>query len=145
MAPQERRGAPEGAARKTVMIVDDAAMMRSVLSQLLAAAGTFDVLATCDTGRAALDALAGHDPDIILVDIEMPVMNGIEFLRRARIRTRAKIIVLSASAETGSAHAREARRLGADAVLSKPSGPVSPDLIERSGEHILRALANVAH
>jgi chemotaxis response regulator CheB len=74
----------------------------------------------------------------------MPVMDGIEFLRRARIKTRARILVLSGAAELGSARAADARRIGADAVLEKPSGAVSPDLVGRSGQAILGILARIA-
>lgn len=129
--------------RKTVMVVDDAAMMRTILAQLLATTDGYEIVASCEDGRKALDALARTEPDIILVDIEMPVMDGIEFLRRARIRTRARIVVLSGVAELGSRRASDARRLGADAVLEKPSGSVSPDLVERSGQAILGTLARI--
>jgi chemotaxis response regulator CheB len=130
-------------AHKTVMVVDDAAMMRAVLAQLLATAGRYDVVASCENGQQALDALARVEPDVILVDIEMPVMDGIEFLRRARVKTRARIVVLSGVAELGSKRAADARRLGADAVLEKPSGAVSPDLVARSGDAILGTLARI--
>lgn len=130
--------------QKTVMIVDDAAMMRTVLAQLLATDKRYEVVASCENGAKALAALAQAEPDIILVDIEMPVMDGIEFLRRARIKTRARILVLSGAAELGSARAGDARRLGADAVLEKPSGSVSPDLVGRSGQAILGILARFA-
>ena len=129
---------------KTVMIVEDAAMMRTVLAQLLATETRYKVVASCENGEKALAALAKTEPDIILVDIEMPIMDGIEFLRRARIKTRARIVVLSGIAELGSARASDARRLGADAVLEKPSGSVSPDLVGRSGQAILGILARLA-
>jgi two-component system chemotaxis response regulator CheB/two-component system chemotaxis response regulator CheY len=54
--------------------------------------------------------------------------------------TRAKIVILSSIAVEGSDKARQARALGADAVIQKPSGSVSFDLAEKSGHHILETL-----
>lgn len=129
---------------KRVMIVDDAAMMRIVISNLLRADKSFNVVAMAGDGKAALDALKEANPDIIIVDIEMPVMDGITFLKHVRLKTRAKIVVLSSIAGTGSPKAIEARNLGADAVLQKPSGSVSLDLAEKSGAAILATLKQLA-
>lgn len=71
-------------------------------------------------------------------------MDGLTFLRYARLLTRARIVVLSSVAEVGSPRAREARRLGADAVVHKPSGAVSLDLGARAGDHLLATLRRVA-
>jgi two-component system, chemotaxis family, protein-glutamate methylesterase/glutaminase len=129
---------------KTVVLVDDAALVRLVLTRLLQQGDLYEVVAACENGQRALEVIAAADPDLLLVDIEMPVMDGLAFLRRARIKTRARIVVLSAAAELGSPAAREARRLGADAILEKPSGSASPDLQNPSGERILSALARIA-
>lgn len=126
--------------QKRVMIIDDATMMRLVISNLLNSAKIYKVVATAGDGKEALDKLKDANPDIILVDIEMPVMDGITFLKHARLKTRAKIVVLSSIAGAGSPKSIEARNLGADAVLQKPSGSVSLDLAEKSGAAILATL-----
>lgn len=130
--------------QKTVMIVDDAALMRMVISNLLNKDGRYQVVASAENGQRALELLKQHNPDIIMVDIEMPVMDGLQFLRRARLTTRARIVVLSSVAAAGSPRALEARQLGADAVLQKPSGSVSLDLAEKSGQQILDTLKRIA-
>lgn len=137
-------GAAGSAPKKRVMVVDDAALMRMVIGNLIVSDGRFLVAAACENGQVALDKLKDANPDIILVDLEMPVMDGLTFIRNARLKSRAKIVVLSSVAEAGSAKALEARRLGASAVLQKPSGPVSLDLAQKSGARIVETLLAVA-
>jgi len=143
MQPHGTSGAQGATHKKRIMVVDDAAMMRLVISNLLNADGRFAVAATCENGQVALDKLKTAEPDIILVDLEMPVMDGLTFIRNARLKSRAKIVVLSSVAEAGSPKALEARRLGASAVLQKPSGPVSLDLAQKAGSRIVEALLTV--
>ena len=127
-----------------VMIIDDAAMMRAVVADVVTRAGEFDVVASCANGEVALRQLRATAPDLILLDLEMPVMDGLTFLRYARLLTRARIVVLSSVAEVGSPRARLARQLGADAVVHKPSGAVSLDLAATAGDHLLATLRRVA-
>ena len=89
-----------------VMLVDDAAMMRLVISNFIAPLSEFEIVASAANGKAALEQLKKHpDLELILLDIEMPEMDGLEFLRHAKLRTRAKIIILSSVAVAGSPHA----------------------------------------
>jgi chemotaxis response regulator CheB len=125
------------------MVVDDARLMRMVVAQLLKEEPRYEVVAYCENGQQALDTLAKTKVDLIMVDIEMPVMDGLTFIRHARLKTRAKIVVLSSVAAFGSPKALEARKLGADAVIQKPSGSVSLDLINSSGKEILNTLRRV--
>ena len=128
---------------KSVMIVDDAMLMRTVIKGLVESSGRYRVVNTSENGQRALEAIRSQEPDIILLDIEMPVMDGIEFLRHARLRTRARIVVLSSVAGAGAPRALEARRLGADAVLQKPSGSVSVDVGGSLGEDLLKTLERI--
>lgn len=127
-----------------VMIVDDAAMMRLYISSFIGSLPDFKVGAQASNGQEALDKLADNpDIDLILLDIEMPVMDGLEFLRHAKLKTRAKICMLSSVAVAGSPHAAKARELGADGVVSKPSGTVSHDLEEKSGEELANVMRSL--
>jgi two-component system, chemotaxis family, protein-glutamate methylesterase/glutaminase len=128
---------------KTAIIIDDAQLMRVALERLLTASGEYRVLASCKNGQEGVAAVLQHAPDVVLVDIEMPILDGLGFLQHARIKTRAQIAVLSAATELGTETARRARSLGADAILEKPSGSVSPDLIQRAGARILGALSRI--
>ena len=135
--------APGAPARKRLMIIDDAALMRVVISNLIKNDGRFEVVAVCANGKEALDQLKSASPDVILVDLEMPVMDGLTFIRNARLKSNARIVVLSSVAGFGSEKALEARRLGANGVLQKPSGAVSLDLAEKSGKQILDTLVTL--
>ena len=79
-------------------------------------------------------------PDLILLDIEMPEMDGLEFLRHARLKSKAKVVVLTSVAPEGSVKAMQARALGADAVITKPSGAVSYDLAEKRGSELVQTI-----
>jgi len=127
-----------------VMIVDDSAMMRLVIKGIVEKIPGFEVAANAANGRLALVELQKHsDLALILLDIEMPEMNGLEFLRHAKLKTRAKICILSSVAVSGSPYAAKAHALGADAIVTKPSGAVSYDLAEKRGSelaHVMRRL-----
>lgn len=124
-----------------VMVVDDAAMMRLYISSFLKSLPDFSMVAQAANGREALDKLSDHpDIDLILLDIEMPVMDGLEFLRHAKLKTRARICMLSSVTVSGSPLAAKARELGADGVVAKPSGTVSHDLEEKTGDELAQVM-----
>lgn len=128
-----------------VMIVDDSAMMRVVISNFISTLPGYKVVAVAENGKKALEHLGKHaNLDLILLDIEMPEMNGLEFLRHAKVKSRAKVIILSSVAAAGSKQAAEARSLGADAVITKPSGAVSTDLADKRGAELAKAIREVA-
>lgn len=132
-------------ARKfNVMIVDDAAMMRLYVSSFIQSLPDFKVVAQACNGQDALDKLETiPEVDLILLDIEMPVMDGLEFLRHAKLKTRAKICMLSSVTVHGSPHAAKARELGADGIVAKPSGTVSHDLEEKSGDELASVMRSL--
>jgi len=124
-----------------VMIVDDAAMMRLYISSFIKTLPDFEVIAQAANGREALDRLSETPGvELILLDIEMPVMDGLEFLRHAKLKTKAKICMLSSVVIAGSPGAAKARELGADGIVAKPSGTVSHDLEEKSGDELARMM-----
>lgn len=125
-----------------LMIVDDSSMMRMIISNVVSRLPDVRIVATCENGSVALSKLAAARPDVILSDIEMPVMDGLTFLRQVRLRTRAAIIILSSVANLGNPNVDLARKLGADAVLCKPSGSTSYDLEEKLGAHLQRIVKN---
>lgn len=130
-----------------VMVVDDAALMRTVIRRVIEAEPDMAVTATCENGKVALDQLRAVSPHVIILDIEMPLMDGLTFLRHAKLQSKAKVIVLSSVVDVGSEKALAAKKLGADAVLAKPSGAVSFDLAEKRGATLIaavRALAKLA-
>ncbi|HEY8614164.1 MAG TPA: response regulator [Roseomonas sp.] len=121
------------------LVVDDSAMMRRLVRESLSLDPAFTVVAEAADGREALDRIAEDRPDLILLDIEMPVLDGLGVLRDWALRGTGAVVVVSSAAVPGGEVATEARRLGASAVVGKPSGAFSPDLGERQGEAIRRA------
>jgi two-component system chemotaxis response regulator CheB len=123
-----------------VLIVDDSAMMRSIARKVLEMDGTLRIVGEAENGYVALERAKQLKPDVVLLDIEMPKMDGLETLRRLKLISRARVVILSSVAQAGSPQAAEARRLGAAAVLAKPSGAISLDLQEKSGHQLLQAI-----
>ncbi len=125
---------------KKVLIVDDSVLMRTIITDIMKADSDFQVVAAASNGQIALTEAQKHKPDVILLDIEMPVMDGIECLKRLKLVSTAKVVILSSVAQAGSPQAMEARRLGAFDVIAKPSGAVSLDLRAKKGHDILKVV-----
>ena len=125
---------------KKIMVVDDAAMMRFVIKSMLDKDSNLHLAGFASNGKEALDQLDEVQPDLILLDLEMPEMGGLEFLRHARLKSQAKVVVLTSMAPKGSSKAMQARALGADAVIAKPSGAISYDLERKRGSEIKQTI-----
>ncbi|MBP0493442.1 response regulator [Pararoseomonas indoligenes] len=134
---------PAGPVIRT-LVVDDSAMMRRLVRESLSADPAFAVVAEAADGREALARIAEDAPDLIMLDIEMPVLDGLGVLRDWALRGTGAVVVVSSAAVPGGEVAAEARRLGACTVVGKPSGAFSPDLGERQGEAIRRAARKAA-
>ncbi|MCR0981578.1 chemotaxis-specific protein-glutamate methyltransferase CheB [Roseomonas populi] len=118
-------GAPPGLAPEVrpvrVMICDDSATVRGILARLLGADPGIEVVARVGDGRQALDALPSARPDVVLLDLEMPVMDGMTALPLLlRAEPRPSVIVASALTQRGAAAAMAALRAGASDYIPKP-------------------------
>ena len=103
---------------KTCLIVDDSKVIRKVARHILEALD-FDV-SEAEDGKAALEFCALSRPDVILLDWNMPVMNGMEFLRALRSSGADKPKIVFCTTENGQAHIRAALDAGADEYIMKP-------------------------
>jgi CheY-like chemotaxis protein len=105
--------------KKQLLIVDDEPGVLLVLEHYLAE--SFDVH-TAENGRQAIQWIDdGHVPDLALVDIEMPVMDGYELLRRLRARPDTeRMPCLMVSGKNKNLHYLQALRMGADGFIAKP-------------------------
>lgn len=115
---------------KSFLVVDDSGTMRQLIVMTLKKMGCTSI-ADAPNGRVGLEKLAANVPDIILTDIDMPEMNGLEFIEQARMQyTSVPIVILST-------HGDDATRdkgllLGANDYLTKPlSGTKLMDVLER--------------
>jgi two-component system chemotaxis response regulator CheB len=105
-----------------VLIVDDAALIRRLISDALAADPHIEVVGTAGNGRLALQMIPQVEPDLMTLDVEMPEMGGIETLREVRKRyPRLPVIMFSALTERGCADTLEALSLGASDYVTKPA------------------------
>ena len=113
----------------SVLVCDDSALMRNLISRIIENTQGLSVCAKAMNGEIALEKIAEAKPDVIVLDIEMPVMNGIEFLReRKKRKMDIPVIILSSIATEGASVTMEALELGASDFLTKPNGSVTADL-----------------
>jgi DNA-binding NarL/FixJ family response regulator len=104
--------------RDRVLVVDDAANLRDLLTILLEAEDDFVVVGTAPDGAAAIEAASRLTPDIVLLDLLMPVMDGLQALPRLReLLPQASIVIFSGFED--SALSPEAAAAGADAYIEK--------------------------
>jgi two-component system, LytTR family, response regulator len=101
------------------LIVDDEPMARKVLREELESIGDVEVVGEADNGRSALDQIAGRQPDLVLLDLQMPEMGGFEVIRKIRPATHMPVVVVVTAYDK---HALEAFEAGAVDYLLKPVG-----------------------
>ena len=105
-----------------VLVVDDSATMRGLISLALRRDPEIEVVATASNPLTARDSIKTHNPDVITLDVEMPGMNGLEFLEKiVRLRPTPVIMVSNLTGE-GTETAIEAMQIGAVDCIAKP-GP----------------------
>jgi two-component system, chemotaxis family, protein-glutamate methylesterase/glutaminase len=108
--------------KKRVLLVDDAVVVRKALTVAINQDPSLEVAATAVNGRIGLAKFEDFKPDIVLLDVEMPEMDGLETVRELRkIDTRVPIIMFSTLTEHGASVTLEALALGATDYVTKPS------------------------
>lgn len=123
------------------MIIDDSALMRNLVTRVLESCPQISVAGTALNGRFGLNKINKLRPDIIILDLEMPEMNGIEFLKeRNRLNIKTPVIILSSHAKKGARITLEALALGASDFILKPS-QAGTDLTHTSERLIQMVLA----
>ena len=109
-----------------VLIVDDSSMMRNLIGKIVESTEGLTVADKAMNGRFALQKLERVDPDVIVLDIEMPEMNGLEFLKETKSRgIKIPTIVLSSLATEGARVTMDCLDMGAVDFITKPSGQVN--------------------
>lgn len=108
-----------------VLIVDDSAIVRKILSDALALEDDIEVAGTAPDPYIARDKIGKLHPDVVTLDIEMPRMDGLTFLREIMRRQPLPVIMISSLAQHSCSVALEALESGAVDVLAKPAGPYS--------------------
>jgi two-component system chemotaxis response regulator CheB len=119
-----------------VLVVDDSAVVRQILSRELSAAEDIRVVATAPDPFVARDKIIEYHPDVMTLDVEMPRMDGITFLRKVMRHHPLPTIIVSSLTERGSAMALDALSAGAIDVIAKPDsahtlGDIADQIIDR--------------
>ncbi len=102
-----------------ILVVDDSAFMRKIVTDLLLKMPNVTVTHTARNGKIALTLLAEYQPDVVLLDVEMPILNGLETLKRIKAQYEVPVVMLSAL--TNKEVTIEALHLGAADFVEKPT------------------------
>ena len=119
-----------------VLIVDDSAVVRQVLSGVLGASPSIRVIATAADPLIAMERMAVEWPDVIVLDVEMPRMDGISFLRKIMAERPTPVVICSTLTEAGASTTLQALSAGAVTVVAKPKIGLKGFLEENAREFV---------
>jgi two-component system, chemotaxis family, protein-glutamate methylesterase/glutaminase len=127
----------------TVVVVDDSAFMRKALSAMLAKDPGIKVVATARNGEEGLEMIRRHDPKVVTLDIEMPVMDGLTTLRHIMMEMPRAVLMISSLTNEGADATLKAMELGALDFIPKQFSQVSLEIvkIEKELQHKVKELA----
>lgn len=103
-----------------VVVVDDSRVIQGVLRRMLSRLPGLEVVATAENVAEARYKIAEHRPDVVTLDINMPGMNGLDYLEQIMTERPIPVVILSADATPGSAAVARATEAGAAAIVAKP-------------------------
>jgi two-component system, chemotaxis family, protein-glutamate methylesterase/glutaminase len=134
-------GASGGGASKPleIMVVDDSKVIRKVLREIIESDGRKRVVGEAENGKKALELLAASHPDVITLDINMPVMDGLTTLKHIMIYHPVPTVMISALTTEGATETFESLKYGAIDFMPKPSRATGADL-QTQKEEILRKI-----
>ena len=138
-----------------VLVVDDSVVIRRMVSDVLSGEPDIEVAGAAADGRIALQKIEQVNPDILTLDVEMPVMNGLETLKQLRkTHRRLPVIMFSTLTERGASATMDALALGASDYVTKPANvgsaaaaleKIRAELIPKIRAHVPRATPSTAH
>jgi two-component system chemotaxis response regulator CheB len=129
-----------------VLVIDDSALVRKAISDALARDPELEVVGTAPDPYVAREKIAQLDPDVLTLDLEMPRMDGLTFLRILMEHHPLPVVVISSLAQAGSRAALEAIEAGAVDVLAKPDGTMSLGAVaDKLAWHVKAAAAAGRH
>ena len=119
---------------KSILVVDDSAVARRIAVKCLSSIGVGEKIREARNGQEALDMIREEAPDLILADLNMPVLDGVSMVRKIKANPRlGGIPVIVISSILDDARRRELRERGVDHLVEKP---VSPPLLAAAVEEI---------
>ena len=132
----------QGALMIWLLIADDSALMRRLFTETFAAEGDFETAVARD-GVEALERLGAFRPDVIILDVHMPKLDGIACLNRIMIERPTPVVMVSALTQEGAEETIRALELGAVDVVAKPSGALSLKM-DSFGPQLVHAVRTAA-
>ncbi len=129
--------------RKKVLVVDDSAFMRKLITDFLSGHPEIEVIGTARNGKEAVEKVKTLKPDVVTMDIEMPVMNGLEALQQIMMECPVPIVMLSSTTKIGAENTMLAMEYGAVDFIAKPGGAISLNLHEVKDEILGKVIAAV--
>src|SRR5580658_3779865 len=124
-----------------VLVADDSAFMRTALRRMLESDPDIKVIAMAQDGRNAVELCEQHDPDVVTLDLEMPVLNGLQALQRIMQTHPRPVIMVSSLTTEGAETTLEAFSLGAFDCIPKPMSHASLDIIQVREELVAKVKA----
>jgi len=121
-----------------VLVVDDSFLMRKLLSDIIAGDPDLVVIDKAKNGQEALEKILRLKPDVVTMDINMPLMDGLAVLKEVMMKQPTRIIMISAYTRSGASATFDALKLGAVDFIPKPSGEISLDLRRLKDEIIAK-------
>ncbi len=126
-----------------VLIVDDSAVVRQVMADILGHAPGIEVLATASDPLFAIERMKTGWPDVITLDVEMPRMDGITFLKKIMAERPTPVVVCSTLTGKGTETAMQALAAGAVAIITKPTLGLK-DFLRDSADDLVSAVRAAA-
>jgi two-component system chemotaxis response regulator CheB len=126
-----------------VMVIDDSAVVRQVMTGILQSDPSIEVIGACADPIFAAERMKSQWPDVILLDVEMPRMDGITFLKKLMQEHPTPVVICSTLTEAGAATTIEALSAGAVTIVTKPKVGLKQFLSE-SAEELTNVIRNAA-
>ena len=123
-----------------VLIVDDSLLIREVLTEILNSSPEIEVVGAAEDAYVAREMLKQLDPDVLTLDVEMPRMNGITFLRNLMRLRPMPVVMISALTESNAEVTLEALSIGAVDFIAKPVVNVENTLNDYSDDIIAKVI-----
>ncbi len=126
-----------------VLIVDDSAIVRNILSDSLSKEKNIEVVGTAPDPYIAREKIIKLTPDVITLDIEMPKMDGLTFLKKIMKYNPLPVVIVSSLTQRGTKMALDALEYGAVDVVAKPGGPFSVGEMSTQLVNIINAASKI--
>jgi len=129
--------------RIRVLVVDDSAFMRKIITDILATSSEIEVIGKAKNGQEAIEKVTQLRPDVVTMDMEMPVLDGLQALGYIMSECPTRVIMLTAAESKHGDLTMTAFQYGAVDFIQKPSGSISLDMEKISDDLIKKVLAAV--